>query len=73
MRELREVSLEEKGVVNFETARVDGKSNEFVLWEVYADTAAWDAHAGSEHFKRLVIDGLRSLARQRIAETLFPL
>jgi quinol monooxygenase YgiN len=73
MRELREISLREKGVVSFETARVEGNPNVFVLWEAYADTAAWDAHAASDDFKRLVLNGLRALAQQRVAETLFPL
>ncbi|MGZ3509916.1 MAG: putative quinol monooxygenase [Vulcanimicrobiaceae bacterium] len=71
MRELCDASRKEEGVIAFETARSQEQPNVFVLWEEYRDNAAWDAHAATEHFKRLVLNGLRPLAQQRNAETLF--
>ena len=67
MRELREESRKESGVVQFEVGQSDEHPNVFALWEVYRDQAAVNAHAASKHFKRLVIDGVRPLAQQRIA------
>lgn len=73
MRELRDASRKEEGVVAFETARSQDKPNVFVLWEAYKDSAAWETHAATEYFQRLVLNGLRPLAQQRIAETILPL
>jgi quinol monooxygenase YgiN len=45
----------------------------FALWEQYRDGAAFDAHAATDHYKRLVLGGLRPLALQRDGEIVFPL
>jgi quinol monooxygenase YgiN len=42
----------------------------FALWEQYKDSAALDAHKATEHFKRLVLEGVRPLAQRREAEKL---
>ena len=73
LRELRDASAKEPGVVRFEVGRSREKPNVFALWEVYRDQDAADAHRGTEHFKRLVVDGIRPLARQRTAETVIPI
>jgi quinol monooxygenase YgiN len=73
LRELRDASRREDGVVAFEVARSHERPNVFALWEEYSDQAALAAHVASEHFKRLVIEGVRPLAQQRIAETVFPI
>ena len=73
LRELRDASRKEEGVITFDVARSQEKPNVFALWEAYKDRAALDAHVASEHFKRLVINGIRPLAQQRNAETVFPI
>jgi autoinducer 2-degrading protein len=67
-RELREASRKEEGVISFDVARGLEKPNVFALWEAYRDTSALDAHMASEHFKRLVLNGVRPLAKQRDGE-----
>jgi (4S)-4-hydroxy-5-phosphonooxypentane-2,3-dione isomerase len=73
LRELRDASRKEEGVVAFEVARSREKPNVFALWEAYRDRAALDAHLATEHFKRLVMNGTRRLAQQRSAETGVPI
>ena len=73
LRELRDASRKEEGVITFDVARSREKPNVFALWEAYKDSAALDAHIATEHFKRLVINGVRPLAQQRNAETVFPI
>jgi (4S)-4-hydroxy-5-phosphonooxypentane-2,3-dione isomerase len=73
LRELRDASRNEEGVVAFDVARSQEKPNVFALWEEYEDEAALDAHIATEHFKRLVLNGLRPLAQQRIAERVVPI
>lgn len=69
LRELREASRTEAGVITFEIARGTDKPNEFALYEEYTDEAAIAAHAKTDHFERLVINGIRKLAQQRHAVT----
>lgn len=73
LRELREASVKEPGVIQFEVARSSDEPHVFVLWEVYRDEGAVAAHRATEYFKRLVIDGVRPLAEQRNAVTGFPI
>ncbi len=72
-RELRAASRAEEGVIAFEVARSRGTPNVFVLWEAYRDQRALEAHTATGHFKRLVLDGVRPLARERIGETAVPI
>ena len=72
-RELRDLSRDEVGVISFDVARGEQKPNVFALWEVYRDKAALDAHLASEHFNRLVINGVRPLAQQRDGEVVSPI
>ncbi|MGC1335263.1 MAG: putative quinol monooxygenase [Candidatus Cybelea sp.] len=65
LRELREASRKEEGVIAFEVARSQERPNVFVLWEEYRDEAALDFHKATEHYNRLVLDGVRPLARER--------
>jgi quinol monooxygenase YgiN len=73
LRELREASRKEDGVIGFEVARSRDKPNVFALWEQYRDRAAFDAHVATDHYQRLVLNGLRPLAQQRDGEIVFPL
>jgi len=72
-RELRDASVKEPGVIQFEVGRSSEDPNVFALWEVYKDQAASDAHRESDHFKRLVLNGIRPIAQQRNAATVIPL
>jgi (4S)-4-hydroxy-5-phosphonooxypentane-2,3-dione isomerase len=73
LRELRDASRKEEGVVAFEIGRSQEKPNVFALWEVYRDQAALDAHVATEHFQRLVLNGTRRLAQQRAFEKVVPI
>lgn len=72
-RELRDASVKEPGVVRFEVGRSQENPSVFALWEVYRDQDAVNAHRSTEHFQRLVIDGVRPLAQQRNAQTVIPI
>jgi autoinducer 2-degrading protein len=73
LRELRDASVREPGVIQFEVGRSHEKPNVFALWEVYRDQNAVDAHRASEHFQRLVVNEVRPLVQQRNVETVFPI
>lgn len=73
LRELRDASRKEEGVISFNVARSQEKPNVFALWEEYRDRVALDAHMQTEHFKRLVLNGIRPLAQQRNGEVVVPL
>jgi quinol monooxygenase YgiN len=73
LRELRDASRSEAGVVAFDVARSQDDPNVFVLWEVYRDQAGFDSHRGAEHFQRLVVNGVRPLAKARTGEILLPI
>jgi quinol monooxygenase YgiN len=72
-RELRDASRKEPGVVQFDVGRSPEKPNVFALWEVYRDREALDAHLASEHYQRLVANGVRSLAQDRSVERVVPI
>ena len=73
LRELRDESRKEDGVISFDIGRSKEKPNIFALWEAYRDKASLDSHIATEHFQRLVIHGVRIMAKQRNAETVFPI
>jgi len=72
-RELRDASVKEPGIIRFEVGRSQEKLNVFALWEVYRDQDAVNAHRNTEHFQRLVVEGIRPLAQQRNIETVIPI
>ncbi|MEO7202361.1 MAG: putative quinol monooxygenase [Candidatus Tumulicola sp.] len=72
-RELRDASRKEPGVIQFDIARSKEHPERFVLWEVYTDEAALEAHTQTEHFKRLALGGVRPLSKSRIAENAVPI
>ena len=69
-RELRDASRQEAGVIQFDIGRSRENPNVFALWEVYRDQQAIDAHLTTEHFQRLVLNGVRPLAQDRAVERL---
>lgn len=42
----------EPGCLRFDVCESVADENRFVLYEVYEDDAAWEAHPGTEHFAR---------------------
>jgi autoinducer 2-degrading protein len=72
-RELRDASRKEAGVIQFDIGRSRENPNVFALWEVYRDQQAIDAHLATEHFQRLVLNGLRALAQDRHMERVVPI
>jgi quinol monooxygenase YgiN len=72
-RELRDASRAEAGVVAFDVARSAEKPEIFALWEVYRDRAALDFHTATDHYRRLVINGVRQLAKERAGDILVPM
>ena len=73
LQEVRDASVKEPGVIQFQVGRSSEKPNVFALWEVYRDKAAVDAHHASEHYQRLVASGIRPLAQQGNVETVNPI
>jgi quinol monooxygenase YgiN len=72
-RELRDASRKVEGVILFDIGRSREQPNVFALWEEYRDKAALDAHLASDHFNRLVINGIRPLAQRRDFAVTIPL
>lgn len=73
LRELRDASRKEPGVMQFEVGRSCETPNIFALWEVYHDQAAIDMHVASEHFQRLVVNGVRPLSQELKIERVVPI
>jgi quinol monooxygenase YgiN len=73
LRELQDLSRREPGVVTFDVARSKDRPNVFALWEEYRDEEALKTHIETEHFQRLVVNGVRRFAKGRLAEALRPL
>jgi quinol monooxygenase YgiN len=72
-RELRDASRKEPGVVQFDVGRSSEKPNVFALWEVYRDRQALDAHLATEHYRRLVANGVRPLLQEGNVERVVPI
>lgn len=72
-RELRDASRAEAGVIGFDVGQSQEQPNVFGLWEVYRDRAALDFHKATEHYQRLVINGIRPLVKERSADILSPI
>jgi quinol monooxygenase YgiN len=64
--ELRDASRAEAGCISFEVSRSLEDDTVFVLYEEWEDQAALDSHYATEHFTRLGINGIRTLATGRI-------
>jgi quinol monooxygenase YgiN len=53
--ELARATRAEAGCLQFQPNRSTEDPRRFLLYEEYADEAAFEAHSASEHFKRLVL------------------
>jgi len=73
LRELRDASRKEAGVLQYDVGRSSEKPNVFALWEVYRDQEAVDAHLASDHFQRLVVNSIRPLVQDRSIERVVPI
>ena len=73
LRELRDASRSEEGVIQYEVGRSRERPNVFAMWEVYRDQEALDVHLSSEHFQRLVVTGLRPMVQDRTIEKVVPI
>jgi quinol monooxygenase YgiN len=73
LRELQAASRKEAGVIDFQVGRSLEKPNVFALWEQYTNQAAIDAHLETDHFNKLVINGVRLMARERSFEKVSPI
>lgn len=73
LRELRDASVKEPGVIEYEVGRSQERPNVFALWEVYRDKDAFEAHRATEHFQRLVVNGVRPLAQEQNREMVIPI
>jgi len=73
LRELRDASRREEGVIQYDVGRSREKPNVFALWEVYRGQEALDAHFASEHFQRLVATAIRPLVQEGSIERVVPI
>lgn len=68
-----EVVRTEPGCVTFDVNRDIEDDHAFVLYEVYRDQAALDAHVASEHFTAVAVGEIRPLLADRRVSRLTPL
>jgi quinol monooxygenase YgiN len=54
--ELTRASNAEPGCLGYRPHRSTEDPRDFLIYEQYADEAAFEAHSGSEHFTRLVLE-----------------
>ena len=73
LRELRDASGKEPGVLQYDVGRNPENLNVFAFWEVYQDKDALDAHFASEHFQRLFVNAVKPLIQQRDVERVVPI
>jgi quinol monooxygenase YgiN len=71
--ELRDASRAEAGCGGFDVSRANDDPHVFVLHERWNDAAALDAHYKTEHFQRLGVNGIRSIAKTRVGYLCTPL
>ena len=63
----------EPGCVTFEVSRGIDDDHEFLLYEVYRDQAALDAHRAADHFTSIAVDRIRPMLAARRATLFAPL
>jgi quinol monooxygenase YgiN len=73
LRSLRDASRGEPGCITFDVARSNDDTNTFVLYEEWRDQSALDLHYETEHFKKFGVNGIRTLATNRLAHRCSPL
>ena len=68
-----EIVRTEAGCVTFDVNRGLDDDHDFVLYEVYRDREAFDAHVASEHFTSIAVAQIRPLLADRQVSLLTPL
>jgi quinol monooxygenase YgiN len=63
---LRDASRTEAGCLAFDVAQDVDDANVYFLYEEWRDQAALDEHYASDHFQRFGVNGVRTLATNRI-------
>lgn len=63
--ELAAASREEPGCRTYQPCRDPEDGRSFLVFEVYDDAAAFEAHGASEHFQRIAVGELFSLLSGR--------
>jgi (4S)-4-hydroxy-5-phosphonooxypentane-2,3-dione isomerase len=58
----------EPGCARFDVLQKSGKPNEIVLYEIYRDRAAFDAHLTSAHFREFNVATAPLIRDKRIVE-----
>jgi len=73
LAELRDASRKEAGCRGFYVSRSITDPRVFVLYELWDDQAALDAHYATSHFQRLGVEGIRTIAESRVGHLCAPL
>ncbi len=73
LRALRDASRAEAGCITFDVSRSVDDPNVFVLYEEWRDQAALDEHYKTPAFNQFGINGIRTLAGNRLAHRCHPL
>ncbi|MEX1005400.1 MAG: antibiotic biosynthesis monooxygenase family protein [Acidimicrobiia bacterium] len=68
-----EIVRTEPGCVTFDVNRSLEDDHDFVLYEVYRDQAAFDAHVASEHFTSIAMGRIRPMLADRQVSRLTPI
>lgn len=66
----RLVADHEPGCLRYDVGRSRDRTDDFVIWEIYADQAAFDAHRITPHFKDLMEGALADLVGDRARTTM---
>ena len=73
LRELRDASRKEPGVVQYDVFRGVKDPNVFAFWEFYRDEESFQAHIASEHFQRIFANNVRSLVQDSSVQRVAPI
>ncbi|HEV8020166.1 MAG TPA: putative quinol monooxygenase [Candidatus Lustribacter sp.] len=73
LRSLRDGSRGEAGCVCFDVSQSVDDAGTFVLYEEWRDQDALDVHYKTVHFNKFGINGIRTLAVNRVAHRCQPL
>lgn len=65
LREMIPLARQEDGCLLYEVNRSVERENEFLLYEVYRDEAALEAHRQTPHFRRIVEETIVPLLQRR--------
>jgi quinol monooxygenase YgiN len=60
------VRMREPGYRSFEVSQAVGSPDDWVLYEVYENQAALEAHRASEHFKVIILGKVVPLLEHRV-------